>query len=77
MPFEYAEYVAMAARLRTLKGEGSVSLNDHPDIRRAFDGFHIETVDIKYTVGGGGPEAARKELIIFSWDYAAEPVGLF
>ena len=75
--FEYAEYVAMAARLRTLKGRAIVSLNDHPDIRRAFDGFHIETVDIKYTVGGGGREAARKEVIIFSWNDAAEPVGLF
>jgi DNA adenine methylase len=77
VPFEYAEYVAMAARLRTLKGRAIVSLNDHPDIRRAFDGFHIETVDIKYTVGGGGREAVRKEVIIFSWDDAAEPAGLF
>ena len=77
VPFEYAEYVAMAARLRALKGRAIVSLNDHPDIRRAFDGFHIETVDIKYTVGGGGREAARKEVIIFSWDDAAEPAGLF
>jgi DNA adenine methylase len=77
VPFEYAEDVAMAARLRTLKGRAIVSLNDHPDIRRAFDGFHIETVDIKYTVGGGGREAARKEVIIFSWDDAAEPAGLF
>ncbi|KVL33230.1 DNA adenine methylase [Burkholderia territorii] len=40
-----------------------------------FDGFHIETVPIQYTVGGGkGVE--RNELIIFSWDDAAQPVGL-
>ncbi|MFL9960475.1 DNA adenine methylase [Paraburkholderia sediminicola] len=77
VPFPYAEYVAMAARLRALKGKAIVSLNDHPDIRRAFEGFHIETVDIKYTVGGGGKEAARKEVIIFSWDDAAQPAGLF
>jgi DNA adenine methylase len=77
VPFEYAEYVAMAPRLRTLKGKAITSLNDHPDIRRAFDGFHIETVDIKYTVGGGGREAARKEVIIFGWNDADDPVGLF
>jgi DNA adenine methylase len=77
VPFEYTEYVAMAARLRTLKGRAIVSLNDHPDIRRAFDGFHMEMVDIKYTVGGGGREATRREVIIFSWNDAAEPVGLF
>jgi DNA adenine methylase len=75
--FPYEEYVAMAARLRALKGKAIISLNDHPAIRQAFDGFHIETVDIKYTVGGGGREAARKEVIIFSWDDAAQPAGLF
>lgn len=75
--FPYTEYEEMAKRLRSIKGRAIVSLNDHPDIRRAFDGFHIETVDIKYTVGGGGREAARKEVIIFSWDDAAEPAGLF
>ncbi|MFL9899068.1 DNA adenine methylase [Paraburkholderia fungorum] len=77
VPFPYEEYVAMATRLRALKGKAIVSLNDHPAIREAFDGFHIETVDIKYTVGGGGREAARKEVIIFSWDDAAQPAGLF
>ncbi|MEN8504170.1 DNA adenine methylase [Paraburkholderia sp. DD10] len=77
VPFPYSEYLEMAARLRSLKGRAIVSLNDHPDIRRAFEGFHIETVDIRYTVGGGGREAARKEVIIFSWDDAAQPAGLF
>ncbi|MFM0595312.1 DNA adenine methylase [Paraburkholderia dilworthii] len=77
VPFPYEEYVAMATRLRALKGKAIVSLNDHPAIRQAFDGFHIETVDIKYTVGGGGREAARKEVIIFSWDDASQPASLF
>ncbi|MFM0391186.1 DNA adenine methylase [Paraburkholderia phytofirmans] len=77
VPFPYEEYIAMAARLRALKGKAIISLNDHPEIRHAFQDFHTETVDIKYTVGGGGKEAARKEVIIFSWDDAAEPTGLF
>ncbi|MFM0649860.1 DNA adenine methylase [Paraburkholderia bryophila] len=77
VPFAFSEYEEMARRLRTIKGRAIVSLNDHPDIRRAFEGFHIETVDIKYTVGGGGREGLRKEVIIFSWDDAAQPAGLF
>jgi DNA adenine methylase len=77
VPFPYTEYTEMAARLRSLKGRAIVSLNDHPDIRCAFDGFHIETVDVNYTVGGGGREALRREVIIFSWDDAAQPAGLF
>ncbi len=76
MPFPFAEYEKTAQRLRSLKGRGILSLNDHPEIRRVFDGFYIETVPIQYTVGGGrGVE--RNELIIFSWDDAAQPVGLF
>ena len=77
MPFPFTEYEKMAERLRTIKGRAIVSLNDHQDIRRAFHGFHIETVDISYTVGGGGREAPRKEVIIFSWDDASQPSGLF
>ena len=76
MAFPFGEYEKMAQRLRSIKGRAIVSLNDHPDIRRVFDAFHIGTVPIQYTVGGGrGVE--RNELIIFSWDDAAQPVGLF
>jgi DNA adenine methylase len=67
----------MAARLRTIKGKAIVSINDHPDIRRAFDGFQMEALKIDYTVGGGANRAERQELIIYSWDRDAEPAGLF
>lgn len=53
-----------------------LSINDHPDIRRCFEGFHIVEVPIKYTIGGG-QGVDRIELIISSWDVAAEPAGLF
>jgi hypothetical protein len=46
----------------TSKGRVIVGRNDHPDIRLAFDGFHIEAVDIEYTVGGGGREALSNRL---------------
>ncbi|MBN3758150.1 DNA adenine methylase [Paraburkholderia sp. Tr-20389] len=76
-PFMMSQYEDMAARLRSIEGKAIVSLNDHPDMRRVFDGFHIETADITYTVGGGGRGGVRKELVVFSWDDAASPVGLF
>lgn len=75
--FPFSEYEVMAARLRTLQGKALVSINDHPDIRRAFDGLHMETVGIRYSVGSGGRADERKELIIWSWDPASDPVGLF
>ena len=73
--FPFSEYEKMAARLRTLKGKAIVSLNDHPDIRRAFAGLQMESLRINYTVGGG--QAAREELIIYSWDREGDPPSLF
>lgn len=77
VPFAWPEYTALASTLRGLQGKAIVSLNDHPDIRQAFEGMHMETVKINYTVGGGGKPAERTELLIFSWDVASEPAGLF
>lgn len=76
VPFEFDQYEQMAKIIGSIKGKAIISLNDHPDIRECFKDFHIETTNIKYTVGGGkGVEAS--EVIIFSWDVKAEPAGLF
>jgi DNA adenine methylase len=75
--FGLDQYEKMAGMMRSLKGRAIISLNDHPDIRRVFDGFQMDTVPIQYTVGGGGKGADRMELIIYSWDRAADPAGLF
>lgn len=74
--FPLSEYECMADMLRGLKGKAIVSLNDHPEIRRCFAGFQMESFDINYTVGGG-QGVACKELLIYSWDRAGDPVGLF
>lgn len=74
--FGAEQYQEMAELLRQLKGKAIVSLNDHPFVRETFQGFHIEATDIRYTVGGGAGSAAG-EVLIFSWDVAAEPAGLF
>ncbi len=67
----------MAALLSRLKGKAVVSLNDHPEIRRIFASFQIDTVPITYQVGGGGKAVERSEVIIYSWDRTKEPAGLF
>jgi len=74
--FPLSEYERMADMLRRLKGKAIVSLNDHPEIRRCFAGFEMESLDINYTVGGGAG-VGRQEVIIYSWDRASEPAGLF
>lgn len=52
VPFGWDQYEAMASKFRQLKGKAIVSINDHPDIRRCFEDFQIEQLNIEYTVGG-------------------------
>lgn len=75
--FPFENYTAMAECMRGLQGKAMVSLNDHPAIREAFAGFHMESLDITYHVAGGHRGADRRELVIWSWDPASEPAGLF
>lgn len=75
--FGIEQYERMAEAMARLKGRAILSLNDHPDIRRIFAGFEMDTVPISYTVAGGGKSVDRGELIIYSWDRSVDPVGLF
>ncbi|MEJ1411088.1 MAG: DNA adenine methylase [Candidatus Sedimenticola sp. (ex Thyasira tokunagai)] len=63
--FGFEHYEVMSQLAREVEGALIISINDHPDIRRVFDGLHMKTVDIKYTVGGGQGSPAR-ELIIWN-----------
>jgi DNA adenine methylase len=67
--FPFEEYVAMADIMRRVKGKVMVSINDHPDIRMAFDGLHMEELGIKYSVGNNqaAPSESR-ELVIMNWE---------
>ena len=63
----------MADFMRRCKGKVMVSINDHPDIRRAFSGFHIEQLDITYSVGNQRKGKAERsgELVIMNWEPSA------
>ncbi len=63
--FGWDNFELMAELAREVDGAMIISINDHPDIRAVFDGLHMESVAINYTVGGGKGSAA-KELIIWN-----------
>lgn len=75
--FAFDNYERMATLMRKLKGKAILSINDHPDIRRVFAGFQWERLEIDYTVGGGQRPTTKGELVVYSWDRAADPAGLF
>lgn len=62
----------MADFMRRCKGRVMVSINDHPDIRRAFEGFHFECLDIRYsnTNQRQGKTEVTGELVIMNWQPA-------
>jgi DNA adenine methylase len=67
--FGIEQYEQMAEFMRTCKGRVMVSINDHPDIRRVFDGFTMMGLDIKYSIGSThGQPGVSKELAITNWD---------
>lgn len=62
--FERAEFERMADILRGVRGKFILSLNDHPEVRRLFDGFDIEEASVRYTVGGMSNSVVAGEVII-------------
>ena len=69
VPFEFDQYEQMAETMRSCKGKVMVSINDHPDIRRAFDGLPMLELGIKYSVGNAqaAPQES-KELVLTNWE---------
>ncbi|SOQ01120.1 hypothetical protein CFBP2118_03299 [Pseudomonas syringae pv. syringae] len=68
----------MADFMRTCRGKVTVSISDHPDVRRVFEGFHFETMDNRYSTANQrkGKADVSGELVIMNWE-PAELGGLF
>lgn len=66
--FGLEQYDAMAELARTIQGRMIISVNDIPEMRKAFDGLVMDTVGIHYTVGGANRSKKKsQELIIKNW----------
>jgi DNA adenine methylase len=76
VPFTFDNYERMASIMKQAKGKIMVSINDHPDIRKAFDGLYFLDLDIKYSLQKQGSPDTTKELVITNFD-AESTGGLF
>jgi DNA adenine methylase len=65
--FPFERYEEIATVMRGIKGKAILTINDHPDMRKVFSGFRIETAEINYTVGGAGKGKTSQEMIVLSW----------
>jgi DNA adenine methylase len=68
--FPFEQYERMADFMRRCKGRVMVSINDHPDIRQAFAGLHLESLEIQYTTANQRTAKAKssQELVIMNWE---------
>ncbi|EBT6969495.1 DNA adenine methylase [Salmonella enterica] len=62
--FPIGNYIRMAALARSIKGKMIISVNDIPEMRQAFNGLNIQSVDISYNLKVTGKATQRKELVI-------------
>lgn len=67
--FGLDQYDRMAELARTIQGKMIISVNDIPEMRRAFEGMQIGTAEIRYTVGGAGRSTKNGELIITNFPH--------
>lgn len=62
--FNRDEFAEMAELLGKLRGRFILSINDHPEIRRLFNGFAIDEVGVRYSIGCNDKGREHPELII-------------
>lgn len=63
--FGLEQYALIAEKARTIKGKMLISVNDIPEMRKAFKGLKLTGLKIDYSLGSkSGKAAAREELLI-------------
>ncbi|EIL1468679.1 DNA adenine methylase, partial [Escherichia coli] len=65
--FGLENYDHMADLARRIKGKMIISVNDIPEMRQAFNGLNIQSVDISYNLKITGKSSRKKELIILNF----------
>jgi DNA adenine methylase len=68
--FPFENYERMADFMRRCKGKVMVSINDHPEIRKVFEAFHLESLNIRYTSANQRDMRPKNssELVIQNWE---------
>lgn len=65
--FSLDNYDRMAALAHSIKGKMIISVNDIPEMHKAFSGLKIIKVDIRYNLKSVGKSSLKKELVISNY----------
>ena len=63
VPFDWSHYERLAQAMRTMQGKAMLSINDHPDIRKAFGGLQMHEFPLTYTLAAGVGDRKGKEVV--------------
>lgn len=65
-PFCHGDFERLRRTVDGLKGKFIISINEHPEVRRIFDGFKFQTVSLKYSLGASASSRSkeRSEVLI-------------
>lgn len=66
--FGMEQYEEMAGLMRAMKGRAVLSINDHPQIRKAFEGLPLVPLQLEYSMARQSTGKKSGELIIKSWE---------
>jgi len=66
--FQRDDFKVLEEILRRIQGKFLLSINDVPEIRHIFDGYHVEEVRTSYTVSGGHRSKKVTELLISNYE---------
>ncbi|HGF8677630.1 TPA: DNA adenine methylase, partial [Salmonella enterica subsp. enterica] len=62
--FPLAEYERMAQLTTSMQGKMIISVNDIPEMRKAFEGLEMQSVGIKYNLQTTEKAKPKRELVI-------------
>ena len=57
------DFARMAEQLQAIQGRFLMSINDHPQIRKLFDAFRIQTINTRYSVNASSTRRVDELLI--------------
>lgn len=61
--FDRSEFALMAAKLSSIAGKFIISLNDCPEVRKIFSGFHVRQENTTYSISSAGNKGVSEVLI--------------
>lgn len=67
--FGMEQYMSLADFMRQAKGRALLTVNDHPDMRTAFEGFRVKRLSTRYSIGRAAESKAKQrfEIAVMNW----------